>query len=179
MQEMPSNPGDSSRTLPAIILADEEGSDSGRETAAAQSDRRLIRRRLIRRHWEMLATACGIILLSSVLIVRSDEHAAFALLPNCPIPSSCPSRAIFGINCAGCGLTRSFIFLAHGDWQNAFARNRMGWLLALAVVLQIPYRLVALFGRNLQPLGQRFPRIFGTALIVALFGNWFLLLLGI
>ena len=92
-----------------------------------------------------------------VLQVRSDDHAAFCFLPDWPIPSSCPSQAIFGVDCPGCGLTRSFIHLAHGDWQRAFSKHRVGWLLALAVVLQIPYRLAALLGRNRQPLGKRFP----------------------
>ena len=53
-------------------------------------------------------------------------------------------------------------------------KHRVGWLLALAVVLQIPYRLAALLGRNRQPLGKRFPELFGLALIVALIGNWVL-----
>ena len=127
----------------------------------------------------MLVLSCAIVVFSFVLIVRSDDHAAFALLPNWPIPSTCPSQVIFHVDCPGCGLTRSFIFLAHGDWHNAFVRNRAGWLLALAVVLQIPYRLIALCGRNRQPLGQRVPKLFGTVLIVALIGNWVLLRLGL
>lgn len=127
----------------------------------------------------MLALACGIILLSFALFVRDDEHAAFAFLPNVPIPSTCPSQTIFGVDCPGCGLTRSFIFLAHGDWRAAYFRNRAGWLLAAAVVLQIPYRLVALLGRNRQPLGRRVPEIVGILLIVALIGNWMLHMLGV
>ena len=124
----------------------------------------------------MLWIACAIIVLSLVLTVRrSDEHAAFCFLPDWPIPSTCPSQVIFHVECPGCGLTRSFIFLAHGRWQEAFARHRVGWLMALAVVLQIPYRLAALFGRNREPLGKRIPELFGMALIAALIGNWVLL----
>jgi hypothetical protein len=126
----------------------------------------------------MLAMACGIIVLSFVLVVRSDEHAACALLPGWPIPSTCPSQSIFGIDCPGCGLTRSFIFLAHGDWHNAFLRNRMGWLLAFAVLLQLPYRLIALRGPNRMPLGRRIPQLFGMVLIVGLIGNWAYKMLG-
>jgi hypothetical protein len=124
----------------------------------------------------MLALACGILVLSLLLEVRSDDHAALVFLPNWPIPSSCPSQVIFGVDCPGCGLTRSFILMAHGDWHRAFSKHRVGWLLALAVVLQIPYRLTALWGRNRQPLGKRFPEIFGLVLIVALIGNWLLLM---
>jgi hypothetical protein len=127
----------------------------------------------------MLLIACAVLVLSLALQVRSDDHAAFRFLPDWPIPASCPSQAIFGVDCPGCGLTRSFIFLAHGDWQHAFAKHRVGWLIALAVVLQIPYRLAGLLGRNPQPLGKRFPELFGAALIAALIGNWVLLVLHI
>jgi hypothetical protein len=122
----------------------------------------------------MLVLACGVIVLSFVLQVRSDDHAAFCFLPNWPIPSSCPSQAIFHVGCPGCGLTRSFVFLAHGEWQRAFAKHRVGWLLAAAVVLQIPYRLAGLLGRNPLPLGKRLPKLFGMVLIAALIGNWVL-----
>jgi hypothetical protein len=133
----------------------------------------------VQRHWQMLWIACAVIVLSLVLQVRSDDHAAFCFLPDWPIPSSCPSQAIFGVDCPGCGLTRSFIFMAHGDWHRAFSKHRVGWLLALAVVLQIPYRLAGLLGRNRQPLGKHLPKLFGMVLIVALIGNWVLLLFGV
>ncbi len=126
----------------------------------------------------MLAVACGVILLSFVLVVRDDDHAAFAFLPGVPIPSTCPSQTIFGLDCPGCGLTRSFIFLGMATGA-AYDRNRMGWLLAAAVVLQIPYRLVALLGRHRLPLGRRFPGVFGIILVVALIGNWLLRMLGV
>jgi hypothetical protein len=195
MQEMSSHPANSGAAADAIII-DEPGKDrpadadlpvrqmksgaglggpSYLDAEAAKREDAL----LVRRHREMLAMACGIIVLSFVLVVRGDDHAAFALLPGVPIPSTCPSQTIFGVDCPGCGLTRSFIFLAHGDWHNAFLRNRMGWLLALAVVLQIPYRLIALRGPNRMPLGRRLPDICGVVLIAALIGNWALRMLGI
>jgi hypothetical protein len=173
MQEMPSHSIDSGAASPAIILDGADLQRHAEDEAAARADAAHVRR-----HREMLAMACGIIVLSFILIVRSDEHAAFALLPSVPIPSTCPSQAIFHVDCPGCGLTRSFIFLAHGDWHNAFLRNRMGWLLALAVVLQIPYRLIALRGPNRLPLGRRIPELCGFALVIALIGNWALRMLG-
>ncbi len=166
MQKMSGHPGHPGKATPAIIVANDElpNDPHGSQTEL----------QLLRRHRQMLGIACGIIVLSLVLKVRSDDHAAFWFLPDWPIPSSCPSQAIFGVDCPGCGLTRSFICLAHGDWHRAFLKHRVGWLLALAVVLQIPYRLTALLGRNRQPLGRRFPELFGLALIVALIGNWVL-----
>ena len=108
----------------------------------------------MRRHGQMLAIACAILVLSLLLQVRSDDHAAFCFLPDWPIPSSCPSQVIFGVDCPGCGLTRSFIHMAHGDWHRAFAKHRVGWLIALAVVLQIPYRLAAPLGPQSSAVGK-------------------------
>jgi hypothetical protein len=127
----------------------------------------------------MLWISCAVIVMSLTLTVRSDEHAAFRLFPDWPIPSACPSHIIFGVDCPGCGLTRSFIYLAQGDWRLAFREHRAGWLLALAVVLQIPYRLTCLLGRNRQPLGTWFPSLFGLALITALIGSWVMRLFNI
>jgi hypothetical protein len=132
-------------------------------------------RQAVRRHVEMLAASVAIIVLALALEIRPDEHAAFRFLPDWPIPSSCPSQTIFRTDCPGCGLTRSLVFLAHGDWHAAFVRHRAGWLLALAVVLQIPYRLAGLLGRNRRPLGERIPWLFGNILIAVLIGNWVLL----
>ncbi len=182
MQEMPSHPGNPGAATPAIILADDRRSGLA-VRQAFQPDRRVRLESLtyadaqvVRRHWQMLAMAGGILAVSLVLRVRSDDHAAFAFLPDWPIPSTCPSQIIFGVDCPGCGLTRSFIYLANGDWQRAYAKNRVGWLLALAVVLQIPYRLAGLLGRNRQPLGKRLPQLFGMALIAALIGNWLMMM---
>ena len=166
MQEVSGHPGDPGEAAPAIILTD-DGYMVGLTYSETQ---------LVRRHRQMLAMACGVLGLSLVLQVRSDDHAAFCFLPDWPIPSSCPSQTIFGVDCPGCGLTRSFVLMAHGDWHRALSKHRVGWLLGLAVVWQIPYRLAALLGRNRQPLGTRLPKLFGLALIVALIGNWVLLI---
>jgi hypothetical protein len=170
MQEMSGHPGDTGEAIPAIILADATDPDPLEASADVQ---------LRRLHRQMLWIACGVIGMSLVLRVRTDDHAAFCFLPDWPIPASCPSQALLGIDCPGCGLTRSFVHLAHGDWRHAFEKHRLGWLLALAVAVQIPYRLVALVGRNPQPLGTRIPYLFSMALIAALIGNWVLRIFGI
>jgi hypothetical protein len=50
--------------------------------------------------------------------------------------------------------------------------HRLGWLLALAVVLQLPYRLAAILRRTDAPLGKWLPWVFSWTLIVLLLGNW-------
>ena len=127
-----------------------------------------------RRHLEMLLMSCAVVALAVVLDVRPDHQVSFRFLPNWPLPPSCASRAIFGVPCPGCGLTRSFVYLAHGEWQASLEMHRLGWLLALAVVFQFPYRLAALLGRKDRPLGSLAPAVFCWTLIFLLLANWVL-----
>jgi hypothetical protein len=136
----------------------------------------LVRRR--RRHWEMLAVAVAVVGLTFLLEVRTDQRVAFRFLPDWPLPETCPSRTIFHVNCPGCGLTRSFVHLAHGDWRASWNVHHVGMLLALAVVLQVPYRVIALRSPGGAPLGSSFPKYFGSLLIVLLLVNWLMNLLG-
>jgi hypothetical protein len=88
------------------------------------------------------------------------------------VPPLCASRTWFGVPCPGCGLTRSFIHLAHGRWQASWQAHRLGWLLALLVLLQIPYRLY----RLRWPQGHLLSASTSTKICFGLFGllvvNW-------
>lgn len=131
-----------------------------------------------RRHQEMLAISLIALLGSLLLQVRSDDRVAPRFLGRWPLPPTCLSQEIFGIRCPGCGLTRSFVDLAQNDWQAAWGHHRLGWALWLAVLLQIPYRMVALQRPGTPILGTLFPKLFGYVLIASLIGNWALELLG-
>jgi hypothetical protein len=120
----------------------------------------------------MLGIAGFVIAMAFALDVVSPDRVAFRLAPEHPLPHVCMSRSLLGVSCPGCGLTRSFILLAEGDWSGACGMNRVGWLFFLAVVAQIPYRLAALALPNRQPLGILFPRVFGASLLVLLVANW-------
>lgn len=66
--------------------------------------------------------------------------AAFALSPTGieDGPVICPFRLVTGLPCPGCGLTRSWVYAAHGQWGDAVAANLFGLpLLALVVVLAV------------------------------------------
>jgi hypothetical protein len=58
------------------------------------------------------------------------------------------------------------------DWQESYRTRRLGWLLAAAVVIQFPYRTVAIACGKYHPLGTTVPRLFGYALVLALIANW-------
>ena len=136
---------------------------------------RLERKR--RHHRRMLAVAVAAVVLSCLLRVRSDERVEFRFFPGHPLPHVCGMRRFFGAECPGCGLTRSFIYLAQGDWQASLAEHRLGWLLALAVLLQFPYRLAALRWIDRDLLGRWLPDAFSYGLLVLLFANWILRIL--
>ncbi len=60
-----------------------------------------------------------------------------------PLPEMCWSRAVLGISCPGCGLTRSFVAMARGEIGSAWSLNPCGPLLFVLCCLQIPYRVLA------------------------------------
>lgn len=127
---------------------------------------------LRRTHQTMLAIAVGVLLLSALLVIRPDQKVALWCLPNWPAPESCMSRTAWGIPCPGCGLTRSFVALAHGEFARSWSYNRMGWVLALLTAAQVPYRLWALRHPTGAPLGRTFPHVLASTLIVMLVLNW-------
>lgn len=69
-----------------------------------------------------------------------------ALDKGIPLPGMCVSRTILGVSCPGCGLTRSFVALAHGDLGHAIEWNPMGPVLFVICLFQVPYRIVEYVG---------------------------------
>lgn len=55
-------------------------------------------------------------------------------------PILCPFRLMTGLPCPGCGLTRSWVYVAHGDWTDAVGANPFGvvtFAVTAAVVLGV------------------------------------------
>jgi len=53
-------------------------------------------------------------------------------------PVLCPFRLLTGLPCPGCGLTRAWVYLAHGQWRDSFLANPFGMVMvALLVALVI------------------------------------------
>ena len=131
------------------------------------------------RHRTMLWLSIAILAAAFVLQARPTGDVGPAFWPNVSLPLLCGSRALFNTECPGCGLTRSFIALAGGNFQESLQYNRVGWLLALAVVLQIPYRLFALGELRTKIPVRLWPTWFGYLLIAALVINWLLKVSGL
>lgn len=82
--------------------------------------------------------------LSSAEIVAGGGVAAFGvacLLSPAGIedgPVLCPFRQITGLPCPGCGLTRSWVYAAHGWWRESFLAHPFGpFALGLVLVLAV------------------------------------------
>ena len=84
-----------------------------------------------------------------VLPLTSAVFAVSALWSPTDLPGVvlCPFRALTGLPCPGCGMTRAFCALGHGDLSGAFGYNALApfvfaaallvWAHALATVLKL------------------------------------------
>jgi Protein of unknown function (DUF2752) len=55
-----------------------------------------------------------------------------------PVPELCALYSRFGVDCPGCGLTRTFIHMAHGQLASAWRTNPVAIFVFLFACLQIP-----------------------------------------
>jgi hypothetical protein len=125
-------------------------------------------------HLTILLASCFVLVASFLLTEKSDGTVGFRFNESRELPQICAVRKCFGTNCPACGLTRSFAHLARGEWNESLARHRLGWLFALAAVIQIPYQIVVLKTERDAPWGRRIPVLFIWTLLVLLIGNWIL-----
>ncbi|MFV1967569.1 MAG: DUF2752 domain-containing protein [Pirellulaceae bacterium] len=90
-------------------------------------------------HWVLLVLAASVLVVSLVLHVRGERRVVIPIV-DVTLPGVCSYRQLLGIDCPGCGLTRCFISMAHGDIVRAWHYNPAGIYLFLVVLFQIPYR---------------------------------------
>lgn len=96
---------------------------------------------LMRQWWfgdAVVMAVCALILVLSMVMSPSP---GILTLFGVEIPVLCTFRNLTGLDCPGCGLTRSFVFLGHGQLGSAFQMNWLGPPLFAAVALQIPMRI--------------------------------------
>lgn len=155
---------------PAKIEAGEPVSDVPRWPNVEPA---VLLRGLYQYHWTMLGLSSLVLALAAVLGVRGETQVTVPL-GGFALPELCYSRAVLGINCPGCGLTRSFISLAHGDPSKAWHFNPSGILLFAVVAFQLPYRAVQLIRLRLgEPeFKSRLLSICGFAALASVFIQW-------
>jgi Protein of unknown function (DUF2752) len=86
------------------------------------------------------------------LLSRPERYGRYLMIGICSFPLAasfwlaegkplgafiCPIRHWLGVICPGCGLTRSFVSLAHGHWERSFAYHAFGPLLFVAMAIAV------------------------------------------
>lgn len=99
--------------------------------------------------------------------------AAFLLSPDHieDGPVLCPFRRLTGLPCPGCGLTRSWVYGAHGWWRDSFAANPFGLVALIAVVSFVALVVVRRVRRRPPPGLDAFLR---QPVAIAFGGAWLL-----
>jgi hypothetical protein len=113
-----------------------------------------------------LSAAGGLILISAgSAVVWFFDPARSGFFPVCPL------YAMTGFACPGCGLTRGFHALFHGDIVTALDYNALIPLFALAFVLLIASLVsLAVRGKGLVKLSASPPFLVGTLILLLTFG---------
>jgi len=91
------------------------------------------------------------------------------------LPVLCMYRSLLGLDCPGCGLTRSFVAIMRGDLLAAWRFNPAGLLFFVVVASQIPWRIAQIWrlkrGAEELPAG-RLGQVLLLSMAVALIGQW-------
>jgi hypothetical protein len=95
-------------------------------------------------HAIFLALAVGVVIASFTFGVGQSKKVTLPGL-GVSLPSVCQFKNATGLDCPGCGLSRAFIHLAHGDPRGAWRYNPAAALVFVFVVAQIPYRSIQLW----------------------------------
>ena len=87
----------------------------------------------------------GAALLASLAVARGLAEASPAAVhvAGHELPVICPSRLLFGVNCPGCGMTRSVLLTLGGDLRGALHVNPAGPVLVVFLVLLATQLLLA------------------------------------
>ena len=85
-----------------------------------------------------------------------------------------------GIDCPGCGLTRSFIRLVRGDVLGAWSFNPAGTLVFAVVVFQVPYRSWQIWrlAKGFPPRPWYQGAHFLWVVVIGLFAQWLMRMFG-
>ena len=131
-------------------------------------------RRNFEYHAIFLALSTVVLILAATM--ATDGSSVTPPLISRPLPELCNSRRFLGIDCPGCGMTRCFISLAHGDVRAAWEYNAGGILLFGLFVAQIPYRSAQMWRLSRGQAEWRPGRLMGWfagLLITILMLQWF------
>ena len=130
-------------------------------------------RRLLVYHG-LVAAFCVVVVFLSVAMRSTGDQHVFLPGMSIPLPELCMTKTVLGIPCPGCGMTRGFISIAHGQWTRAWAFNPVSFLVFALVVGQIPWRFVQVM-RILKKQTELNANVFFVpvlVMVVLLFAQW-------
>lgn len=78
------------------------------------------------------------ILLAAGLLRPGEGRTVLLPLIDRAVPETCTMQRSLGVDCPGCGLTRSFIHMARGNVRRAWGLHPIGVFLFIYVFLQLP-----------------------------------------
>jgi len=126
--------------------------------------------------WILLTLSVVVITLSFFMNVQGSTQVCFPGT-RVPLPELCSFRRWTGVDCPGCGMTRAFISIAHGEFTKAWQYNPASFYFFVLVASQIPFRAAQLWrirrgGEPLLTSGWGYaPAI---AFMILLLGQWLL-----
>lgn len=88
---------------------------------------------------------CLAVLVAAALLSVRDEREVHLAQLSWTVPELCSYHVITGLDCPGCGMTRSFISLAHGRWLDAFHYHPLGAILFTYIAAQVPFQAWQIF----------------------------------
>lgn len=115
-----------------------------------------------------------VVFFSTLLMIAafSSVHFGRVTLFGYTIPSLCMFHNITGFDCPGCGITRSFIYALHGQWQNSYLMHIWGIPLAAIVAFQVPYHLWRATGGDIPKFHPTFTRWLRKFVIISIVLPW-------
>jgi len=87
----------------------------------------------------LLLSVCVAVLGVAAMLRVAPESTDQVVLGGWTLPELCQSKRLFQMNCPGCGLTRSFIYMAHGEFLAALRIHAVGALMFVGVLILIPF----------------------------------------
>ncbi len=119
---------------------------------------------------------CGLPILTSFLLRVENGRAIFPIIDQ-GFSSLCLFQNLLGIDCPFCGLSRSFIEIAHFNFSQAINYNGAGVAFFLFLIFQIFYRAYLMLRPYRRTPSQKLTMIPLYLLLAAVFGQWALKLL--
>lgn len=115
----------------------------------------------------ILFFAAGMVVAALILHrAEGNEETKLQLLgTSSPLPELCMSKRLFGMQCPGCGLTRSVVASSRGQWRRAMHHHPAGPIIFGWALVQIPYRIANLWRIKKGRVVWRLP---GAAIMVAI-----------